>query len=242
MKKTLIALMALAGVASADSYTAAEVNSWIKEQSSTVGGSKYTLTFTLADDFNLSATQGAKIISFGTYNSKEWYIQQQDDKHVGLGEGSGSNAVNGSYASRNSSTATTIDLDTAGEGDTADYNGWFYTGSTNDELAGCSFSIYTATDNTEITFTPADETRGAITLQRDLYIPIKDNKGGVTTMVFGNYTKDGADWAYLTNVSISYDGGTLTIPAKPTPVVPEPATATLSLLALAGLAARRRRK
>lgn len=237
MKKTLIALLALAGVAAADSYTAAEVNAWINSVSSTVGGSKYTLTFTLADDFNLSATQGEVIISFGTYGGNAWNIRQQDDKHLGLG----TPASDGQFATRYSNDVTSVDLDTANNGQ-AQYKGWFYTGTTNDELAGCKFSIYTANNDTTITFTPADEDRAAITLQRDVYIPIKDDKGGKTTMVFHDYKRNEVSLAYLTDISIEYDGGTLTIPPHPTPPVPEPATATLSLLALAGLASRRRRK
>ncbi len=237
MKNTLIALMALAGVAAADSYTAAEVNAWINSVSSTVGGSKYTLTFTLADDFELSSAQGALIISLGTYNGNDWNIRQQDDKHLGLG----TPGSDGEFATRYSTDVTYVDLDTANNGQ-AQYKGWFYTGSTNDELAGCKFSIYTENNNTTITFTPDDEDRAAITLQRDLYIPINNDRGGKTTMVFNDYQKNGVSLAYLTDISISYDGGTLTIPPHPTPAVPEPATATLSLLALAGLASRRRRK
>ena len=41
---------------------------------------------------------------------------------------------------------------------------------------------------------------------------------------------------------MQFQNGSLTVTGLVTPMVPEPTTATLSLLALAGLAARRRRK
>lgn len=219
----------------ADSYTAAEANTWLTTAGNTVGGSKYTLSFTIADAFAPGHGTGYTILNLATFDSKIWAIYQQDGRYLGLGDGAG---PDGSYASRSDSTVNSIDTDTAGTGETADYSGWFYdSGSNGTALAGATFTIASGNGYTNITFTTGDESR-AITLNRSTFLgTLHNNKAGDSILKLNNVE--------LSAISVTYDGGTLTIPAKPapeTPAVPEPTTATLSLLALAGLAARRRRK
>ena len=233
MKKTLIALMALAGVAAADTYTASEANTWLTSAGNQIGGSKYTLTFTIADTFKPGHGTGNTIFDIATFDNKVWAIYQQDGRYLGLGEGAG---PDGSYASRNDASVNSVDTDTAGTNNAADYSGWFYdSGSNSTALAGATFSIASGNGYTDITFTTAGESPRSITLNRSVFLgTLNQSNAGVSLLKFTNVE--------LSSVSLTYDDGTLTIPAKPTPSVPEPATATLSLLALAGLAARRRRK
>lgn len=76
---------------------------------------------------------------------------------------------------------------------------------------------------------------------------------GVVNFVYENMYMEGTDWSalaedYFTNewitssTTINYDGETGTVYLEGLCVVPEPTTSTLSLLALAGLCARRRRR
>ncbi len=218
MKKTLIALMALAGVASAD-FTGTEMNSWLTDVLADRKGSKYTLTFTLSDTFG----DGTAANLFQL--SSDWYIREQVGRYVGMST-SGS-SVDGDYASRLNSAdkradwdaSTIIDTDVAGAENTADYSGWFYEGADGNALKGATITIFSADGNTTITFEAADQT---IVLQRDkFYVPGNNFKFGLP------------DSVVFESASIAYDHATYSIP--------EPATATLSLLALAGLCARRRR-
>ena len=232
MKKTIIALVALAGAAMGDTYTAAEANSWLKEAGKTVGGSKYTLTFTIADTFQKAHGTGTTIFTLATLSDKAWTINQQDGRYLGLGDGG---SPDGSYDSRNDATVNFVDTDTAGANSTADYSGWFYdSGSNGTALGGASFTIASGNGYTDITFTTADGSR-SITLNRSTFLGLAHNGAAGNSVIKFEEIE-------LSSVSIKYDDGTLTIPAKETPAIPEPTTATLSLLALAGLAARRRRK
>ncbi|MBQ8807347.1 MAG: PEP-CTERM sorting domain-containing protein [Bacteroidaceae bacterium] len=227
MKKTIIALMVLAGVASAtEAYTGTELNAWLTDALTHRGGSKYTLTFTLTDTFNYSQYSHTIFTLDGT-----WGIRHQQTKYLGLAVSD--DVGSGSYASRSDTTVTMIDTDTAGADSSEMYKGWFYEGSDSDALKGATFTIYSADSNTTITFTTADASR-TITLQRDTFYTPGTN--------FGFKDSGLLNEAIAKSASITFDSGTYTIAPTPAPAVPEPTTATLSLLALAGLAARRRRK
>ena len=221
MKKTLIALMALAGVASAD-ITGAELDSWLTDALSDRQGSKYTLTFTLSDSYNFYVYGGyAPIV---TLNSDGWKLIHQQAKYIGLADSTAADyRPSDSYACRSNSTVNSIDMDTCGADGTADYNGWIYeyTGGVGSSyIGGTTITVYGADSNSIIYLTTADGSR-TIELQRDTFI----NPNGL------NFGYDNAK--AFKSASIKFDHATYTIP--------EPATATLSLLALAGLAARRRR-
>lgn len=188
------------------------------------GGSRYTLTFTLSDTF---ADGGATALF---QLSSDWVIKEQHGTYVGLTIVDGS--IDGDYASRKNSddgragwdSSTIIDTDTTlATGTNVDkYEGWFYQGADGTALRGATFTIASADNNTTITLQTADQT---ITLQRNaFYNPNDDNVcefRGTANKIFKS-------------ASVEFDNNVIYS-------IPEPATATLSLLALAGLCARRRR-
>ena len=226
MKKTLIALMALAGVVSAADWTGAQADAWLTEVLQDRNGSAYTLTFTISEDWARTGNGGATIL---TLNTNGWRICEQDGQYVGLSENS--SGPSDSFASRTDSTVNYIDMDVCKETQnpetgeitkSADYNGWIYDSGTGlSGLQGITISVYGSTSSSTISVTSADNSR-TITLQRDGFI----TPGGL------NFGYDNV--AFFSNVQVEYNHATY--------IIPEPATATLSLLALAGLAARRRRR
>lgn len=79
---------------------------------------------------------------------------------------------------------------------------------------------------------------GTNTSQPSLTVTTLSKNSGVSEIeVYGSLLSADEIAAAMTNLA-----GAGSTPSEPTPSIPEPATATLSLLALAGLAARRRRK
>ena len=225
MKKTLIALLALAGMACGATTeptpnTGAALSSWLDVVAAEVtDGKQYTLTFVIGDTWQ---TDSGNIFSI----NNNWHIYQQAGQYVGLSEGSSS--PSGNYTSLNTTTNITIDMDTAGAGETSDYSGWVYdTGVYGDGLDGMTFTIHSSSARgTVITLES-----GSITIELQ-----RNGHTGITNLDFSN-----ADLP-IASASVESDGTTWTYTPPVTPGVPEPATATLSLLALAGLAARRRRR
>ncbi|MBR5186454.1 MAG: PEP-CTERM sorting domain-containing protein [Akkermansia sp.] len=233
MKKTLIALMALAGVACGATepapYTGAALSAWLDDAAETVtNNQKYVLTFTLGDyDFGGQSSN----VLFKLTN--DFAIRQQVGRYIGLG--SMSAAPVGSYASRSATGDSSIDLDTTMATVSVDtetavkYSGWIYDAGTNNTgINGLTFSIDSSSANgTIITMTNGTRT---ITLQ-------KDGHTGITNLDFSH-----ADMI-VTSASVVWgdNSNVITYTAPVTPSIPEPATATLSLLALCGLCARRRR-
>ena len=228
MKKTLITLLALAGVALAD-YNGGQVDSWLTDVLQERGNSAYTLTFTLSDTFSFDGQWGVLL----TLNSNNWVILHQEARYVGLGE-SGARPGD-SYATRDSTSVNYIDMDevsvttvdpetnTETTTSSADYNGWIYdSGAHYTGLAGYTFSVYGSTGSSIISVTLPGENGRTMQFQRD----------GMIAPSGLNFGYD--NQAIFKTASIEYDHATF--------IIPEPATATLSLLALAGLAARRRRK
>ncbi len=123
-----------------------------------------------------------------------------------------------------------------------------------DEVSGYTFSLLIGRSNGELTW--ADGTPITFAgLEEGVVYTVKNNTS-YSTMYIGLHTQDGqigSDGQPGTE-RLTYEGkinggtqsiletGTLSTSFNQTFAVPEPATATLSLLALAGLAARRRRK
>ena len=94
------------------------------------------------------------------------------------------------------------------------YSLWSYDGTTATELIG---NTYVATGDVSVTYDKA------LVEPSQLFVLWTANPSGE-----GNTNASGGTAVNVSNIGVSY--------------IPEPATATLSLLALAGLAARRRRK
>ena len=189
MKKTLIALMALAGVAMADNdaITLNTIDAVFTSAPVKVGNcysGDYTFEFTLTEDYTLAAS--GSVLGFyrgsainDTYGYNAFVLGGSDEAlTLTIGRGRAENTVN---------NANGISADTT----------------------------FNFQDN--VTFTPTLSWTTAEGIQSEALASYDSNMNG---------------YAALTCV---VNTGTIKY-------VPEPATATLSLLALAGLAARRRRK
>ena len=212
MKKTLIALMALAGVACAADYT-------MNKEGDLFAGA-FTLTFDVEDLANIT----------GDYDILAAYYQT-------TGRDYAANVItlnsNGTLWISRVNNITFVDGAITSEATRSDVR---------------DKSIFKAGDSDYVL------TAGSYTLKylggtngsaaADLYLG--DVK--VASFTGGAHNMNGAEGGgntlkLLTNddynvVATEYPG----MPVPPSPSVPEPTTATLSLLALAGLAARRRRK
>ena len=93
---------------------------------------------------------------------------------------------------------------------------------------GETFALFTGVDNLYLNGTKCDSVSLSNTVSASVYFAGLENSNG--------------RYYWLTYNSVSIDEGVLSVLITDTASIPEPATATLSLLALASLAARRRRK
>ena len=244
MKKTIIALMALAGVALGDTtlldmnFTTLTGNTnentpagWTAGQFNGVGNTPYysfgengaVVGQPWKQNFLTTsldiASQGEYTITFTLYNNGEdtgnMFFLSSDTYSIVMGNSYNSNSD-------------------------------IYVGTLS-EAVGRDYVCFQP--NTKINPTVLDNTTG-LNVSGDITYTL--------TMLDGNMTISARDWSTtiagmddvtFTKLGFLTDGGinsagvkNITITAPEAPVVPEPATATLSLLALAGLAARRRRK
>ena len=251
MKKTIIALMALAGVAAAD---VADTPVWTT--TSTAPG-KVTYSFTQTGSFDFTDLGGAAIkdgesfsLTLEIYAPSNPFLQGG-----GLSFLSAKNGTNDLYNINGDNNQFRFYVRPGDGIVNFSVNGWVY-GMGGDAGTALQNAVYTAPapDSVSaetpvklgITFTYVNGTDAA---DGDNYITLaptadsqfqfdvhKDNNC-VRTFNFSdltNYTETytNAPADIITTVSITKAGE----------LVPEPTTATLSLLALAGLAARRRRK
>ena len=208
MKKTLIALMAMAGVAMGaveEDHLAIEAT--FTTAPSTAGNfwsADYVLTFTLAQDYTLQ--HGGSVVAFyrgsstnDTYGYNAITLGGTDEAlTLTVGRGNVNNTLN---------NATGIGANT--------------TVSYQDNV---TFET-TIAKGVEYTLSVAGAT-GAMTPT----LSWVDADGATQTLTAGSY-----------NGNMNGHNANM-VSAVNTELIPEPATATLSLLALAGLAARRRRK
>ena len=211
MKKTLIALMALAGVAAAatevDTISASYTNLVRKGE---CYADSFTFTFTLTDDYSLE--ESGAVLGFyrgsdpgNDYGYNAIVLGGSDDAlTLTVGRGKASNTVN---------DATGISADTT------------FTFQDNYTFAT---TIQKGVEYT-ISFTLKEEPNqwGGIAGLLTPVLTWGDSGSESGTQYNGGMNGDAA-------FTVAVNSGTITIP--------EPTTATLSLLALAGLAARRRRK
>lgn len=227
MKKTLIALMALASVAAADTYT----SSTPAKSADGAQGNYYG--FTLAPD---NATYLTTDIPGGvtelnldsiTLQTRSGSVTAVDMK-VAVYTYEGDSTV-GTYLGSSSSTGTDNAADTTLT--------LTFSGVTIDPTARYQF-LFVEADADAVTLGTFDGYKSvatawgiAVTNSFDAQIP-----GGWGTYKGNGINSWEGNYVPVTTLTMSTVGST------ESPVVPEPATATLSLLALAGLAARRRRK
>ncbi|MBR5195932.1 MAG: PEP-CTERM sorting domain-containing protein [Akkermansia sp.] len=226
MKKTLIALVAMAGIsmgaeglvtdASELTWTALTLttpaNNQLTSGNSAIDWSEETgnLTESWALSFTLDPSRAANAYLFGTVKGSSgadgYTLSTTSAGAIALNQNKSNNVLTvGSYTADDSAVAITLQfvkyVDEAG----ADLSG-------------------------EFTLTVGDASATYVVENFDNTVFNK----GVNNNV---WTNGGAEKLY--DISLA-TAGCVTIASSP--VVPEPATATLSLLALCGLAARRRRK
>jgi hypothetical protein len=252
MKKTIIALMALAGMAAADSITPITSNDFTvgrgRNQGNLITQNKeagtLTLTgsnwnqayayYTLAEAITLSAETDTISISYNiaatNANTLVTGTIIGSGQAIVVGHGQYSGTPQGvQYGKTNNVSGNWYNLQGA---DT----GGVYVAGTN--VAGIFSTSAPLTLNTDIAW-DADKAQFVATLSYGA------NKTVMTTYDLGTtyslekfvFSMDGPNNQTDT---ISVSG--LNIAYSVAPAVPEPTTATLSLLALAGLTARRRRK
>ncbi len=244
MKKTLITLMALAGVAMAQDYTVTE--SWAIDFGTEFQGG-YEITGTLnnkgtfwdVSDYAVAggvttASNHRPHLAGGVYGS--WDDDFQFSITLTLGEnisasngwpvfaslaGNGKALRFGPYT--NAGNYVSLDGDLSKDGDNQNFTTTVEGGGTYTiTLTKIGTSLTLAVDGQDVSFGTLND----------------GVSGNITDISLGGDT--GSSYRINETVhSISY--GLVTVTPS-TPSVPEPATATLSLLALAGLAARRRRK
>ncbi len=217
MKKTLITLMALVGMASAATTIDAQFTT-VPTTEDNFWADDYVLTFTLAKEYDI-ATSGAIV---GAY----WGTQKNNN---GDDPGLSANAV---YLTASSNGALTLNV---GDGKLSSILG--NTGTLDNTI---TFTSARGTTFTGVTIEKGVTYTLTVVGANQSMTPTLTWDGGTATAAAynGNMNGNTATMNYGVNPGI-----TIEVPPTPeTPAIPEPATATLSLLALAGLAARRRRK
>ena len=242
MKKTLIALTALSGAAFATDYTTETL--WTAEFGSSYTGG-YTTTLTSPGKFwdadKLLTANGAQTNSDGRIHM-----------------------AGGTYGDWGNDFELSLTLVLTGDSLTAGHISELKAGSTNDSLfLGVTdegnLTLLVKDNGEDITSTNVTST-GTLTLNKEYSFTLT-KIGKTLTLAAGNVsvsTTLGSSTisGTINNITIGGDtGGGNRVPVlvksmdmssvtltPESPTVPEPTTATLSLLALAGLAARRRRK
>ena len=248
MKKTFIALMALAGIACAETYTPlTETEGW----SYALGRNGRGQWAQNADNGTMTLTnsnwgQATATYTFDEAISGTWEFTTQIYRYAG--------SVGISFTLVGNNCAVTIGSNDYGDG-TA-----FYGTTTN--VTATHYSLNGAWDNGGVKVDPTRFVEGAFnnnhtatisgftTLDADNNVILTLSVTGTAPdLVPGTTTINlGKDFE-LNKIAIGGDGANSqnnllvsNLSVTTTETVPEPATATLSLLALAGLAARRRRK
>lgn len=246
MKKTIIALMALAGVAMADTLVLDDA-SWVTTGTAYVTDGTIATGFTNWQVDSVSYTLGEII----NYTQEDTLTFSFDAKSNGSGNSmltlaliGTKNAIvvgHGTYdkpadeiqaAVTDNLTANGYGFANTNRGDDAQLTaGATLSGGMPAGGATTTISGSIAWDGDTYALTLSSSAVEAV-MTYDLGLTTLDLSKIVVTLEGGNGENTTGDWAMasMSNLTIS------------TPAVPEPTTATLSLLALAGLAARRRRK
>ena len=234
MKKTLVALLAMAGAAFAADYTTETI--WTAQFGSAYGDAGYTTNLTSPGKFwdagKLATAAGA---------------QTKSDGRIHM--------AGGTYGDWSADFEMTIELTLTGANITAGHISEMKAGSTGNwlclgvdtagalTLTGSAISnvtsVGTVTTGTEYTLTLTKiGTELTMTVgDASVTATMGDYSGIINNITLGGNTGGGNRVPVLVS-GIEMSSVTVNPSA---PAVPEPTTATLSLLALAGLAARRRR-
>jgi len=266
MKKTIIALMALAGVAMGDyswDSTQDYTYTWDFSQTSTQNGQTGVLGGTVTNTFTTEAVEGVgTALKKGTNSGKYWEVDTnsflydaittaisskatftltldyywtgaqwgENILHVGNAGNGVAFGLSGGYMSVATGTAADNEFAAAKTDIQLTANAW------NKITYTLSNNVWTATLGTS---TSDGTTLGTVSWDAD---EAEINKYSIGIKAPGwdsGATGLNDSGCKIANMSVSYTAA----PVDPSsPAVPEPTTATLSLLALAGLAARRRRK
>ena len=227
MKKTLIALMALAGVAAAESASTLNANltSAISDYGYTVDGG-FVLQTTLTLDGG-----SEKLMNF----DESWYLFSQIKRYFGM-----------------TNTSDPGNWDIVGGATTNPFGDTLNVGSSSGWLTDTN----TSSDTITVTLTcHALEANDSIQYNTALVVSIPSKSEPIIASQLLDAQGNNSFYFDLNNVEFLKSASSAMVQignseminlvgyvAPESPVVPEPATATLSLLALAGLAARRRRK
>ena len=249
MKKTIIALMALASIASAasigyDEMTDAQktgvtkswnspltLNSSSDEWANVSTGTSFTISFDISN-INVSSTDSTIASFAGSHNANQW----DDGKLLVRMSGSGSLTLINSHGTSSNSWSEYFDGSTFGNATVSAYS--------------CDLDLTAADSLSSIT------TYTLVSNAADKTFTIYKNgtqigqwtnwntDTGLTGLQLGGRFGGGSKLG--DNESVVFDNVTIWNKALTTVevgsiIIPEPTTATLSLLALAGLAARRRR-
>ena len=224
MKKTFITLLALAGIASATTSITLPGNSdytWVAgSNASGIGkGASAEIVQNLA-----TAIGDDKVGWFaGTGQAYDANAYGSDISIISSTSFSFKSrpGLSGEYVAlgvtlKEAAESITLTFDTTGK---LGYSLWSYDGTTATELVGLTYQGG-AGDGIESTYNTADIAAGSTIF-------------AIWTANHPTSSETGGQAITVSEIGLSYTAA---------PPVPEPATATLSLLALAGLAARRRRK
>ena len=220
--------MALAGVATAANYhNLAEQNPFSEALTAAnyKYGMDYTLTFNITS-CNLAGDNSGIVLTLAKGEGNEvWELYSQSGRYIGLDYYDGVSVNPDQYTSIAPAQGVAAGLVNGYAGiytyDDIDVNtdGWFLDSEAANGIKDYTISITGnyAADTTVLTFAKAG--KNTVTVN-------------VTSMLDAN------DF----NIGTQLNVGSVAFTATGTPAIPEPATATLSLLALCGLASRRRRK
>lgn len=258
MKKTIITLLTLAGVAAAaDEYKTTEYNSLL---SSTDGWSAYSNGSTATVSSYLTTTSGT---FNGPNNWTNPSIKYAFDTPLTLAAGATLAQLEFSYTfAVGSNAAATLTFVTDSMAIVTG-SGWYDgAGNANGHTAGFG----TTTDTSANFYNFKDTDTGKKVAKTDNYTMVYDYESGSKTLTVEGSIKY-SDAGYILSMTcgdsaaqtlnlgqslninsiiLSGNGGGGSsisgVEISHTALIPEPTTATLSLLALAGLAARRRRK
>ncbi len=241
MKKTLITLMALASCAMGET-TAITLENADFVKGGNLGYNSNDGAFSIAITFDVDSLrtlleQGQPIAEWGTMIVK----YNCNGTTTGICNNGGSNGgkINTSrlytvWGTTTNRQEITQDVNLADVNGSSSGTGW-------DDVAYAGM-VYTfdRLTGTSVALTLLNSEGSAIVSTYEVDANLKSSGAGAAALTFGDCVA--TTYYFDTTLDEANSKAVAALAAVATPVVPEPATATLSLLALAGLAARRRRK